>query len=138
MRGTLPTWLEPLLGLDAAESGEGTIWKLSYHWPWPAWVTLLAALAACGFIAFAYFREAGAAGRGLRIVLVAMRLCVVGLLAFMIAQVALSLERTGLPYLVFAVDDSASMGIVDRYDDAQLRSLAEREVAAAASSGPRD
>ena len=46
----------------------------------------------------------------------------------MIAQVALSLERTGLPYLVFAVDDSASMGIVDRYDDPQLNSLAEREV----------
>ena len=128
MRGTLPTWLEPLLGLDAAESGEGTIWKLSYHWPWPAWLTLLAALAACSFIATMYFREAGAAGRGMRILLVAMRLCVVGLLAFMIAQVALSLERTGLPYLVFAVDDSASMGIVDRYDDPQLRSQAEREV----------
>lgn len=58
MRGTLPTWLEPLLGLDAAESGEGTIWKLSYHWPWPAWLTLLAALAACSFIATMYFREA--------------------------------------------------------------------------------
>jgi hypothetical protein len=119
--------LEPLVGIDPAESGEGTVWRLSYHWPWPAWATLLGVLAACAFITTVYFREPGAAGRRLRMVLIAMRLCVVGLLALMIAQVALSLERTGLPYLVFAVDDSASMGIVDRYDDAQLRSLAERE-----------
>ena len=128
MKGILPIWLERLLGLAVAESGEGTVWRLDYHWPWPAWATLLGGATAAGLIVFFYLREAGAARRGVRLALIGVRLSVVALLCFMIAQFALSLERTGLPYLVFAIDDSASMGIADRYDDPALRSLAEQQV----------
>ena len=128
MKGTVPSWLQPLLDLDPAESGEGTVWRLDYEWPWPAWATVLGLAALVALLAFSYLREAGSANRAVRIALLTVRLAVVGLLCFMIAQFALSLERTGLPYLVFAVDDSASMGIIDRYDDAQLESLAQRQI----------
>ncbi|MBI2824869.1 MAG: VWA domain-containing protein [Planctomycetia bacterium] len=130
MKGTLPIWLERFLGLDAAESGEGTIWRLDYHWPLAPWLTLVAAAVLAALIALFYLREAGAARRTVRLALVAMRLSLVGILCFMIAQFALSLERTGLPYLVFAVDDSASMGTEDRYDDAQIRSAAQQQARA--------
>ncbi len=128
MTGTVPTWLEPLLGLEPAESGEGTVWKLDYHWPWPAGITLLLGAAVAGLIVFFYLREPGRASRGLRMALIGVRLLVAAILCFMIAQVSLSLERTGLPYLVFAVDDSASMGMVDRYDDPQVASLAQQQL----------
>jgi hypothetical protein len=39
----------------------------------------------------------------------------------MIAEVTLSLRRTGLPTVAILVDDSQSMGIDDRYDDKQLQ-----------------
>ena len=86
------------------------------------------ALGVAGLITAFYLREAGSRVAGMRMGLIAIRLTVVAILCFMIAQVALSLDATGLPYLVIAVDDSASMGIVDRYDDPQINSLAEREV----------
>jgi len=131
MKGTLPAWLERMLAADAAESGEGTIWKLDYQWPLLPWVTLLAALTVIGLVTFFYLREAGSARRALRIVLIGMRLSLFGILCFMLAQFALSLERTGLPYLVIAIDDSASMGIADRYDDSELRTAAERWIRSA-------
>ncbi len=131
MTGTLPTWLEQAIGVAGAESGEGTVWKLDYHWPWAPWLTLLATATCVALLAFFYFREAGAASRTMRCVLLSMRLCLLGMLCFMLAQVTLSLERTGLPYLVIAIDDSASMGIIDRYDDAELNSLAQRQSRAA-------
>ncbi len=45
-----------------------------------------------------------------------LRLAVIALLAVMIAELMLSLNRTGLPTVVVVVDDSASMGIADRYE----------------------
>ena len=131
MKGTLPSWLEPMLGLSAADSGEGTIWRLDYHWPFAASATLLTLAAVGGLILVAYLREAGGARRGVRIALATMRMAAIGLLCLMIAQLTLSLERTGLPYLVFVIDDSASMGIADRYDDSQLGTMADRQVRAA-------
>ncbi len=44
----------------------------------------------------------------------------IALVVAMIAEVTLSLRRTGLPTVVVLVDDSASMGIADRYDNAKL------------------
>ncbi len=73
MKGTVPSWLEPLLGLEPAESGEGTVWTLDYHWPWPAGVTLLAGVAVVALVVFFYLREAGAQACALRLALVGMR-----------------------------------------------------------------
>ncbi len=41
LKGTLPTWVERLLGVDTAESGEGTVWGLDHSWSWAPWVTVL-------------------------------------------------------------------------------------------------
>ena len=46
----------------------------------------------------------------------------------MIAELMLSLRRTGLPTVVVMIDDSASMGIVDRYDDDKLRAIVDKQL----------
>jgi len=53
--------------------------------------------------------------------LAALRLTILGLLLVMIAQVTLSLKRTGLPFAVVLIDDSLSMTIVDHYADKPAR-----------------
>jgi len=130
MKGTLPSWLERLLGVDAADMGEGTIWNLDSSWSWAPWVTLLFFVFATAWIFACYWLETGEAGRRSRFLLGGMRLLVVLLVVFMIAEVVLALSRTGLPYVAVLIDESASMAIGDRYDDS-LRSDLERRVKAA-------
>lgn len=121
MSGTLPNWLENLLGIEATESGQGTVWALEHSWPAAPWVTLLMVAFAVGFVLFFYLREAATVSRGYRLGLAAVRLVLVLLAMLMIAELMLSLKRTGLPYVVVVLDDSASMGIIDRYDDEQVQ-----------------
>lgn len=136
MSGTLPRWLEHLLDVPSAGSGEGTLWTLRYAWPLPPWMTVLAVALAVGFIVSCYLREAGTAGRGYRLALSAIRVSLVAILFFMLAQAVLTLERTGLPYAVVIVDDSGSMSIEDRYSDDAARKAAERHLASAKLDKP--
>ncbi|HVA51513.1 MAG TPA: VWA domain-containing protein [Pirellulales bacterium] len=128
MSGTLPTWLERWLGVPAAGSGEGTAWSLDYAWPWAAWATLLFLLAAAAWTVLWYQREAAPAGKLYRWMLAGLRLTLVALLLAMLANYVLSLSRTGLAYVVVVVDDSASMGTVDRYEDEKLRETVARHL----------
>lgn len=128
MSGTLPGWLERLLGIPRAGSGEGTAWALDDAWTWPAWATLLLVAGAAGWILVCYLRDVGSAGRVYRMALASIRMAVVALVLFMIASFVLSLNRTGLPYVVVALDDSASMGTVDRYHDKKLVELVEERL----------
>lgn len=121
MNGTLPTWLERWLNIPAAGSGEGTAWSIDSAWPWAAGTTALCVLAAALWIVFWYLREAGPARAAVRWLLAGIRLSLVGLLLLMLAGYVLSLSRTGLAYVVVLVDDSASMGAIDRYEDKKLR-----------------
>jgi len=114
MHGTLPNWMERWLGL-AARGGEGTAWRIELRWPWPSWVTLLAAAAAVATIVAIYLREGRQASRRYRLTLAAVRLAVLGMVLVMIAQVELLLERTGLPYIAVLLDDTRSMTTVDTY-----------------------
>jgi hypothetical protein len=120
MHGTLPNWMERWLGLTAG-GGEGTAWRLEIHWPWPSWVTLLAALAAAALIVAIYLREGRQASRRYRLTLAAVRLTLLAMLLAMIAQVEVLLERTGLPYIAVLLDDSRSMTTVDAYPRGQSR-----------------
>ena len=127
MSGTLPSWVERLLGVDAATSGEGTTWSLGGSWGWAPWVTLLFVVFAVAFVAVVYHREGGEAGRLMKIVMASMRLALIAIAALMIAELVLSLERTGLPHIAILLDESASMQIEDRYDEPALRQqLADR------------
>lgn len=131
MSSTLPTWLERWLGVNQAQAGEGTVWRLDHAWQLAPWLTVLAALGAAALIMALYSREAGDAGRRYRALLGVLRLTALALIGLMIAEFVLSLERTGLPYVVLAVDDSASMSIADRYDDEDLRRRLEQQTRAA-------
>jgi len=138
MNGTLPQWMEEWLGIDAAGPGQGTIWSLENSWSWAPWVTLLLVLFAFAWVTFFYARESTALGRFTRGLLVAMRLALIAIVVFMLAEFTLSLRRTGLPTIAVVVDDSASMGIVDRYDQKQLESIVKQRIASAGlDSGDR-
>ncbi|MBX3412655.1 MAG: VWA domain-containing protein [Pirellulales bacterium] len=125
MNSSLPPWIERLLGIETAESGEGTAYTLNSAWSWAPWITVLFVLFVVGFVVWNYAREGGEAGPKLRTLLGGIRLSLFAILLFMIAEVVLSLERTGLPYVVVLVDDSASMGVADRYEDERERAAFE-------------
>jgi len=125
MTNAVPTWLQRLLGIQTGR-GEGTAWSLEHTWSWPPWLTLLFVVFAVAFVITTYLRENREASVTLRMLLATIRLALVGIVLFMLAQFALSFSRTGLPYVAVLVDDSLSMTIVDRYDDALHKKLLER------------
>jgi hypothetical protein len=125
MSGTLSNWIERWFGLETA-SGEGIDWSLDYNWPWPSWVTLLAAVLAVIFVVAIYLREGRRASRRYRLMLAALRLSLAALVLLMVAQATLLLKRTGLPYVALLVDDSQSMTVADRYDDKIQKALEDR------------
>jgi hypothetical protein len=131
MSGILPNWLERWLGVEAASPGEGTLWTLENTWGWAPWATVLLIMFAVGWVVYFYAREGTSAGRLARGVLVTLRLALIAIVVFMIAEFTLSLRRTGLPTVAILVDDSASMGIDDRYDDKKLHALVSSRVQAA-------
>jgi hypothetical protein len=117
--------MEPWFGLPRG-SGMGVAWRVDYHWPWPASLTLLALAALIAAVVAVYMRENRRAGRGYRLALAAIRLLVVGLVLLMIAQVELFLQRTGLPFVVVITDDTQSMNTRDGYDEPTRKSLQDR------------
>ncbi len=125
MTGRLPNWIERLLGIEAGP-GEGTVWSLDHSWGWPPWATLLLVAVIVGLIVAVYLRESATASLAYRLSLAAVRVLLAVLLLGMIAQYALLLHRTGLPYLAVLVDDSASMATVDRYDEKEAEALSRR------------
>jgi hypothetical protein len=127
MTGTVAHWLERLLGVETSAAGEGTAWGLANSWHWAPWVLLVFVGGVSLLVAALYWLESGPAGRLARALGALLRLSAIALVLFMIAEWVLTLHRTGLPYVVLLIDDSASMGIVDRYDDEKLRdAIADR------------
>jgi len=125
MTNPLPSWIGRLLGIETGP-GEGTAYRLEHTWGWPPWVTLLLVVFAVVFVVTTYLRESRQASTRFRMLLAGIRLMLVGIVLFMLAQVALSLHRTGLPYVAVIVDDSLSMSIVDHYDEKLRGKLAKR------------
>jgi hypothetical protein len=136
MNGILPNWLERALGVEPASPGEGTVWSLDNTWSWAPWATLLLVLFAIGWVVFFYARETTTAGRLTKALLVTLRLGCIGIVLLMIAEITLSLRRTGLPTVAVLVDDSASMGIDDRYQDKKLQELVKNRALAAGFERP--
>ena len=54
-----------------------------------------------------------------------LRFTLVFLALFMLSEAVLSVERTGLPYFVVMVDDSASEKVVDQYENPKAKAAAE-------------
>ena len=113
MSGRLPTWLENWLGVDSPGAGEGTAWRLETAWGWAPWATLLLVVALVAWIVYCYAKETPDASRRSKALLAGLRVAALGTLLLMIAELVVSLERTGLPTVVVLVDQSGSMGTVD-------------------------
>ena len=120
MSSPVPSWLERLLGIETGP-GEGAAWSLEHTWGWPSWVMLLFLVFAVVFVVATYLRENPQSSKTFRMALAGIRLSLVAIVLVMLAQFAISLHRTGLPFVAVIVDDSLSMGIVDHYDE-DLRS----------------
>ncbi len=126
MSGTLPNWIARLLGEEVAP-GEGTAFRMQFEWPLgSAWGACLLAAVAVGFVVAIYLRENRRASVAYRMMLAAVRFSLVAVVLLMISQVSLSLQRTGLPYVVVVVDVTGSMNSTDRYDDALRAGLQQR------------
>lgn len=136
MTGSVPTAIEHLLGIEA-RAGEGASWSLDYAWRWPPWLTLLFLVFAAALVVWIYRREGNQASRRVKWLLAGLRLGVLAIAMLMIAQLALSFHRTGLPYLALIVDDSQSMDLADRYPAAISAKLDTRLRAAGQSGATR-
>lgn len=135
----LEGWTERLLGIEEAVAGEGTAWRIVPTYPWAPWLAVVFFLFTLGFVAYIYARE-GAAGRGWKFLLASLRVAIIFLVAFAVLPGwKLSIDRTGLPFVVVIVDDSLSMRTADRLEDSDLRTLiAERVQAAGIKSAEPD
>lgn len=112
----LASWL----GVAETRAGEALEPRLRFNEPWAQGVAVLVFLAAAGLFVLLYRREGKASGR-VKGFLAALRIAAFALIMLMLGEVVLSVERTGLPYFVVMVDDSASQGVTDRYADAKVK-----------------
>ncbi len=112
------------LGVEPARAGEAIVPSLRFEQPWPQWVTLLVVAGSVGLIVWLYRQETGGS-LAYRLALASLRIGLVLLAVFMLSEAVLSVERTGLPYFVVVVDDSASQGVADQYEDPKAKAAAE-------------
>ena len=103
------------LGLRAPRPGEGTSWRFGYQWPAPLWVLWVTAAIAVVFIVGLYRRDGRLLNRGQRGLLSGLRLAVFFLIASLLFELSLTIERTGLPIVALLIDTSASMSLQDQY-----------------------
>src|SRR3954470_23350715 len=122
------------MGVEPARAGEAIVPRLRFEQPWSQGLTLLVVLGCAGLIVWLYRRE-GQASTPYKIALASMRIALVLLAVFMLSEAVLSVERTGLPYFVVMVDDSASGQVIDQYGDAKVR---EATAALAREAGQSD
>ncbi|MFO0945118.1 MAG: VWA domain-containing protein [Planctomycetota bacterium] len=105
------------MGVEPVAPGEDTQWNLRFHLGWPDWFLFVFVIFAFGFVTWIYLREGNVASRVYRLCLAGLRLACIFAVVVMIGGLELSMDRTGLPYLVLMVDDSESMQVRDRQSD---------------------
>lgn len=118
-------WLETQLGVTPAAAGEDTVWRWRFNLGWPDWVVFLFVSLATAFIVALYLRERTNRRPWIRWPLAAIRLAVIALILAMLGQLEVSIDRTGLPFLVVMVDDSQSMGTRDRTESSASTPVAD-------------
>jgi uncharacterized membrane protein len=111
------------LGVAPAGVGESFNVSIRPEQPMSQGLMLLILIPSVALIIWLYRRE-GAASTPYKMFLAALRISLVILALFMLTESVLRVDRTGLPYFVVMVDDSASEQIVDQYADARAKSSA--------------
>lgn len=120
---SLLRYLADRLGVEPPRAGEAVSPHIRFEQPWPQWALLAVVVGASALVIWLYRREtrAPALTRG---ILAALRISLILLAVFFLAEAALSVDRTGLPYIALLVDDSASAQIADQYEDPQVQAQA--------------
>jgi hypothetical protein len=116
---------EWLLGIPEADPGQGTAWRYVQNFPWPSWVLVLFLATAFIIVISVYRRDAAQLSRQARFFLAGLRLAALALLLFMLSEAILSIERTGLPFVVVMLDNSGSMATEDLPGNSEAREFAE-------------
>src|SRR5580704_19624145 len=115
--------------MPPAQAGERTDWRFEVNGLGSDWLTV-AAVAIGGlfivYLLYVYRRDAGRGSRRMQTLLPGLRLAVIGLATLCLFQLTLSVGRIGLPVIALVIDDSASMGLEDRYPDDKTNDLADR------------
>lgn len=116
---------EWILGIPPAEPGQGTTWRYGHSFPWPMWALLIFSAVAIAYVLVVYKRDAGHLSRRARLTLVSLRIAAVASLLFVLSGAVLSIERTGLPYVVILLDNSGSMATEDATAKSEDRAFVE-------------
>lgn len=122
MMHELRRYFESLMGIEPVAAGEDTHWHLRFSIGWPDWVLLLFSAFAIAFVVSIYLREGSRATRSYRLFLAGIRITLIALVVVMLSGLEISIDRTGLPYLVVMVDESESMAVRDRNQPAPANS----------------
>jgi hypothetical protein len=122
------------LGVALPRPGEERIPKIVLEQPWSQTLGVFTALVSVALICWLY-RHEGKAPRATKVFLAGLRIALVVLAMWMLAEPFLSVKRTGLPYLTILIDDSASQGIADQYDKPEVTAAFDK-LAAASRPGP--
>ena len=112
------------MGVMPAGIGESFNVRIRAEQPLSQGLILLIMIPAIALIVWLYRRE-GSASLPYKMFLAALRITLLILALFMLTESVLSVDRTGLPYFVVMVDDSASQQVVDQYADARAKSTAQ-------------
>lgn len=113
------------MGASPASPGEELTPYLRFERPWSQGALLLVLLVGTFLIVRLYLGERGGS-LFYRLGLAALRVGLLVLTMFLIAEAVLVVERVDLPYLVLMADDSASMVREDQYADEAAGTRAER------------
>jgi hypothetical protein len=112
-------------------SGEpgGLETTLQPSWDLPPWLVLAVLIVSGAILLAVYWRESPTAARPWKLLLAAMRLGLVAIVLVMLYGWTIQRHRTDLPDVVVVLDDSASMALVDHYDDKALAAAIDRRLA---------
>ncbi len=113
--GRFQQFLTWYLGLKASNPGEGTAWRLDWRVPGPTWLVAIGAVSLLVLVIWIYRRDGEALNWRQRSLLMTLRLVVFSLVAAMLTELSLTVERTGLPSVAVMIDVSASMSFQDQY-----------------------
>lgn len=110
-------FLEWYLGVPASGPGEGTAWR--FEWRslgpegWPGWLVVALCVTVVALVVALSLYESRRLSWPRRGSLLALRLGTLALLAVMLSQLTLAVDRTGLPVVALLIDDSASMNLIE-------------------------
>ena len=133
----MKNFLEWYLGIASAQPGQGTEWSWQHQPPWPTWMpqwmVLVVSVAAIVYLGWVYRKDAQNASPMTRAGLTLLRLGVIVVTLLVLSELTLVVDRTGLPWVAVLIDDSASMGLEDRYEEVSDKFTADRLARASGS-----